>query len=314
MNRCTIGLCVLVMTALSACGDDDVTPGADAGPSRCAPPPSGDTRWAQYPMPGTPGHPRSYQVMGTPGAETVIDCVTGLEWQRTVDASIYTQAEAITHCDRLTLAGYADWRLPARIELVTLVDYSTEFPAIDATAFPVTPGESFWSASSVAGLTDGCGIDFSNGAAYGYGGASDHRVRCVRGNDAVSGATGAPPGHFTDLGDGTVRDNPTGLIWQQGFSPSTQSQAASVAYCSTLTVPTGSDWRLPTVAELQTLVDESVVSPSIDTAYFPSTPPEWFWSSSPLAGPPSFGWFVYFTYGGTGSFGVADNGSARCVR
>ena len=89
MNRRMVGLAsVLVMAVLSACSQRERLSPSDAGPldsgSICAPPPTGDTRWAQYPMPGTPGHPRSYQVAGTPGAETVIDCVTGLEWQRDV--------------------------------------------------------------------------------------------------------------------------------------------------------------------------------------------------------------------------------------
>jgi hypothetical protein len=46
MKRCAIGLCVLVMMALSACGGDDVTPavdaGADAGPTDAGAPDAGN--------------------------------------------------------------------------------------------------------------------------------------------------------------------------------------------------------------------------------------------------------------------------------
>ncbi len=131
---------------------------------------------------------------------------------------------------------------------------------------------------------------------------------------ALSARAAAPAGHFTDVGDGTVRDNLTGLVWQQGFSPSTQSQAASATYCSTLTVPSGGGWRLPTVAELQTLVDETVSAPAIDTAYFPSTPVEEFWSSSSVAGSPSYGWGVHFSVGPAFLNDVTLNYRARCVR
>jgi hypothetical protein len=126
----------------------------------------------------------------------------------------------------------------------------------------------------------------------------------------------APSGHFTDLGDGTVRDNATGLVWQQTFSPSTQSQAASVDYCTRLTVPRGGGWRLPTVAELQTIVDETRSDPAIDSSYFPRTPSERFWSATPLAGqPPSYGWSVAFSCGFAGFSDVPDDvARARCVR
>jgi len=49
---------------------------------------------------------------------------------------------------------------------------------------------------------------------------------------------------FTYRGDGTVRDNnASGLEWQQGFSPGTQNQAASITYCTTLALD-GDGWRV----------------------------------------------------------------------
>ncbi len=307
-------------------GSDDLGP-PDLGPpdmgGRCAAPVSGDPRWAQYPIPGTPGQPRTYQVTGAPGSETVIDCVTGLEWQRDAAAGTYGPADATAYCEGLTLEGYTDWRLPSRIELVTLVDYSVAFPGptIDTAAFPGTPAEVFWSSSSVAVLPSlRWTLQFNDGYTGGGGVSLNARARCVRGTDTVSTAMGAPPGHFTNVGDGTVRDNLTGLVWQQGVSPSTQDQAASGAYCSTLTMPSGGGWRLPTVAELQTLVDETVLSPAIDLAYFPSRilgsiVVEEFWSSSSYPGlPSSQGWGVHF---GSGDAVVHYDGQyyrARCVR
>ena len=131
---------------------------------------------------------------------------------------------------------------------------------------------------------------------------------------AVSARAAAPAGHFTNLGDGTVRDNLTGLVWQQGFSSATQNLGDSAAYCSTPTGPSGGGWRLPTVAELQTLVDETVMTPSIDSAYFPSTTPNWFWSSTPVPGSELDGWAVTFAGGGTGRAGGSFRCRARCVR
>lgn len=57
------------------------------------------------------------------------------------------------------------------------------------------------------------------------------------------------------------------------------------------------DWRLPTVDELQGLVDYGVDSnadkPMIDEAFFPNTA-WWYWTSSPVVGRSHYAWGVYF--------------------
>lgn len=187
MNRSAFRVCswALVVGLLAACGGHEVTvpPAVDAGP-RCAPRVSGDTRWAQYAMPGTAGHPRRYEIAGTRSQETVIDCVTGLEWQRSVEHFGYTeQAFAVELCGVLTYAGYTDWRLPSRIELVTLVDYSVAAPGptIDVTAFPETLGVAFWAASPGAILPHtGSAISFRDGSGGNYGTTTSLPWRCVR--------------------------------------------------------------------------------------------------------------------------------------
>ena len=70
-----------------------------------------------------------------------------------------------------------------------------------------------------------------------------------------------------------VIDKNTGLEWQQIFTSTNYS-----GYCSELTYGGYSDWRLPTLAELLTLLyyDDS---PTINLKYFPGTPPEIFWTS-----------------------------------
>ncbi len=146
--------------------------------------PSGDVRWPQYPMPGSAGHPRGYHVNTVAaGEETVTDCVTGLEWQRAVDPSSFSQAEAIAHCDGLTYAGFSDWRLATRVELVTLLDYAvaTPGPTIDTVAFPGTPAEVFWSGSAIAGTPSmGWFVRFDSGAVDYTGVIYGGRARCVR--------------------------------------------------------------------------------------------------------------------------------------
>ncbi|MCK5212787.1 MAG: DUF1566 domain-containing protein, partial [Dehalococcoidia bacterium] len=83
--------------------------------------------------------------------------------------------------------------------------------------------------------------------------------------------------NYLDNGDGTVTDLVTGLMWQQGYSGKmSQSQAAAGA--SSFNLAGYTDWRLPTIKELYSLIDFSGVdvsiestsasNPFIDTAYF----------------------------------------------
>jgi hypothetical protein len=122
----------------------------------------------------------------------------------------------------------------------------------------------------------------------------------------------APAGRYT-IANGTVYDTKTKLTWQQAVPSSTYTWANAKTYCSGLSLA-GTGWRLPTAKELQTIVDESRTSPSIDTTAFPSTPSSNFWSSSPLAGSSSVAWGVYFYGGNTGGLDVSNSYFVRCVR
>jgi hypothetical protein len=123
-------------------------------------------------------------------------------------------------------------------------------------------------------------------------------------------AASSPP--FVDNGDGTVSDSSTGLMWDQcaaglsGADCTTGTYAAYTwanAFGLTATQNVAnykgySDWRLPSVVELMTLV-KGTTGPTIDTAAFPSTPSYIFWTSSTLVAP-SFAWNVAFNDGFTG--------------
>jgi len=148
----------------------------------------------------------------------------------------------------------------------------------------------------------------------GTGGTGDW-VEWPMPNSQVDVTAGAPNlESYTDNGDGTVTDNVTGLMWQQAVPATTYTWAQAVAYCPTLTLAGHSDWRLPSRIELYSIVDAGQSNPSINGTYFPSTPPNWFWSSSPVAGSPSLAWGVYFYYGDTYYGDITNTTNVRCVR
>jgi hypothetical protein len=266
--------------------------------------------WAGWMMPnpvhsGLP-NPASYTVSAS--GSHVTDNVTGLIWQRNVEARSFTWDGAKQYCACMTIDGVGGWRLPSRVELVSLADWTAANPSIDPNAFPDTPSVSFWS-SSVFRIDSGLGwlIYFGNGhtsyADMGY----TYRARCVR----YPSSAIAPSGRYT-IANGTVYDTQTKLTWQQETSTSTYPWEEAKTYCSQLSLD-GTGWRLPGLGELQTIVDESM-NPSVDPTAFPMTPSEYFWSSAVMVEDTSRAWACFFSNGSTYSFTVTTPHSVRCVR
>jgi hypothetical protein len=124
----------------------------------------------------------------------------------------------------------------------------------------------------------------------------------------------APAGRYTTA-NGTVYDTKTKLTWLQIVPSTTYTWANAKTYCAGVGASLGgTGWRLPTIKELQTIVDDSGSSPSIDATAFPSTPASGFWSSSPLAGSSSVAWGVDFGVGNTSNYLVSSTTYVRCVR
>ena len=85
-----------------------------------------------------------------------------------------------------------------------------------------------------------------------------------------------------------VVDTAAGKVWQRAVEPITRTQPEAAAYCRGLNVDGRTGWRLPSVAELDTIrFKPSLIeggadtcSPSIDQSAFPNTPASLFWTSS----------------------------------
>ena len=87
-------------------------------------------------------------------------------------------------------------------------------------------------------------------------------------------------------------------------------QSECEAACNACTVAGFSDWELPTIDQLQLLIDRTRHAPAIDTDYFRDIANDWYWSTTPAAWSASVAWFVDFGNGFVfnghrGNFGFA---------
>ncbi|TGL77679.1 DUF1566 domain-containing protein [Leptospira yasudae] len=116
------------------------------------------------------------------GDGTVTDNRTGLFWQGGAGSGgTNTWQGALSYCSSLSLAGKS-WRLPNINELLSIVDYSGVSPAINATYFPGTASQYYWSSSTARNnLTYGFAVFFTSGLMGGNGKSSNWYVRCVSG-------------------------------------------------------------------------------------------------------------------------------------
>jgi hypothetical protein len=106
-----------------------------------------------------------------------------------------------------------------------------------------------------------------------------------------------PPQSLIDNGDGTVSDGSTGLMWQQSAPTAMMTWQAALDYCGTLPPGKYSDWRVPNIKELGSIVDDTRLNPTIDTTFFPiNSGYGFFWSSTtfPVAYLPSHAWGILF--------------------
>ena len=107
---------------------------------------------------------------------------------------------------------------------------------------------------------------------------------------------------FTDNGDGTITDNATGLMWVAGPTAagigSSYLWATAVSNCEDLTYAGYSDWRLPNIKELMSIVDYGdATAPAIDQTYFTECQSDFYWSSTTYAPFAPYAWLVGFDDG-----------------
>jgi len=97
---------------------------------------------------------------------------------------------------------------------------------------------------------------------------------------------------FVKNDDGNVTDTKHGLVWSK-----TLAEDVNYAKAEKAVAELGPEWRLPTIDELQLIVDRTKYRPAANTEIFPDTESDWYWTSSPCAWNEAARWVVNFDYG-----------------
>lgn len=250
------------------------------------------------------GEDSDYQI-NTPsyrlnGNGTVTDLITGLMWQST-DAGEMLFENAVTYCDTLTLAGYTDWRLPTAHELYTILNQGKNRPAADTAYFKYTLAEYWWSSdkqiddvSKIWSCNAGGGIGaHAKTETISAGGTRRFHTRAVRyvtvpADISIRFVTGT---------DGTVTDKWSGLTWTVVPGGTGVTWENALTLCENYSAAGFSDWRLPTIKELQSLNNERTKNPSFDSSAIRGVTISNYWSSTTLFNQNTRAWYINTAYG-----------------
>jgi len=267
----------------------------------------------------------------------VQDNVTGLMWQGcargqtgatcTGSATSSNWYMALSDCDSLSWGGFSDWRLPDPFELQSIVDYKKYDPVINKNAFSTNASsENFWTSSSYLHDTWlAWFVSFKRGNIYRFEKNDEACVRCVR--------LGPWPRTerfvrtVPETNEPVVLDNTTGLVWQGCEAGKTGDQTKCSAigsaekytwqqaldYCQDLSWGKQTDWRIPDVKELLSIMDHRYY-PSIDKAAFPLTDALYFWSSFSCSYDSAEAWYVGVPNGNVSSNIKTSEHFVLCVR
>ncbi len=253
----------------------------------------------------------------------VTDTVTGLIWQAHDDGVGRTLTDATAYCETLATSGVSagQWRLPSVTELMTVVDYGTNSPSMDARFTSTTGGASspaqstnYWTSTpGASGAGQNWTVKFDFGEVVLLTASRTLPVRCVRG-----GPSGPPAlrqaGRLVAT-QNTVLDADTGLEWQRTDDGVRRTWQDSLAYCATLNLAGETGWHLPNIDELRGLVEYGGLRNGVAIdPIFEGARADLYWTSTPNDGAPTLSWSVGFNLGVVDGVTVSGLTYARCVR
>lgn len=286
--------------------------------------------------PGIPWPAKRFAVDG----EMVLDRLTGLGWLRSANPVQFpvTWPEALEYIVGMNsgeTAGRADWRLPNRRELRSLLAFETRKPPLPADH----PFEDvflgwYWTSTTAAINPAYAWYIHMEGARMFFGRKDQYclvwpvcgqgngvlpqtgQLQCfdVDGKPIPCGETGQdgelqtgavwPEPRFAVKRE-TVLDKLTDLYWLKNadFSSTTMTWQEALDRVKNPTVPVPDpslQWRLPTINELESLIDCAGHTPALPAGHPFDNVKDVYWSSTTSFFEPDWAWALYLNKGATG--------------
>jgi hypothetical protein len=271
--------------------------------------------------------------------ETVSDKLTGLTWSQNANLPEFpmTWQEALDYVagmNREKAFGHADWRLPNRRELRSLMSHQTINPALPENhPFRNIFLGWYWTSTTAAINPAYAWYIHLEGARMFYGNKNQNyllwpvrgegygilpatgQTKCFDsvGNLITCGGTGQdgeycfgrawPDPRFETEGEAVV-DRLTDLCWRKNACLTganvTWSDALGAMAQLNETSDNGLHWRLPNINELESLVDCGMRNPALPAGYPFTDIQEGYWSSTTSMFEPDWAWALYLTKGAIG--------------
>ncbi len=270
--------------------------------------------------------------------DEVIDLLTGLTWCRNANITEFPLSwqealDFVVTMNREQYFGHRDWRMPNRRELRSLLSLQNKLPALpEQHPFINVFNGWYWTSTTAAISPAHAWYVALDGGRMFYGGKDQSFILWpVRGNglsivprtgqslcyDAAgnviscggSGQDGElrygarwPEPRFEIL-HASVLDRLTRLLWHRSANLAQQpvvwrDALAAVAALNHEGAPI--TWRLPTINELETLVDSATYSPALPSAHPFFDVQDIYWSSTTSLFQPDWAWALYLGKGATG--------------
>ncbi len=270
--------------------------------------------------------------------DEVIDLLTGLTWCRDANLAEFPLnwqegLDFVAAMNREQRFGQHDWRMPNRRELRSLLSLQTRLPALperhpfmhvfngwywSATTAAISPAHAWYVALDGARMFyggkdqsfmlwpvrgEGSGVVLRTGQTLCFD-ASGKVIPCIGSGQDGEFRVGAPwPEPRFEILQESVLDRLTGLLWRRSANLTSQPviwREALAAVDALNQEDARSDWRLPTINELESLVDCATHSPALPSSHPFTDVQDIYWSSTTSLFEPDWAWAMYLEKGATG--------------